>query len=164
MKTQELKIVPPEGYEVDWDNSSMNTIRFKPIKKKLKYHNIAEKLFLNKITYFISVNGEVRSHILTENPSRANNATSRQQLEQLLALNKLMNVAKYLNGDWKPDWKNKYEDKYCIGYDYSLLTLHVFRWTTTCNVGAWFKSIQLANQAIKILGKEEVKKALGIFE
>ena len=34
MKTQELKIEAPEGYEVDWDNSSNNTIRFKPIKKE----------------------------------------------------------------------------------------------------------------------------------
>ena len=37
MKTQELKIEAPEGYEVDWENSSMNTIRFKPIKKKITY-------------------------------------------------------------------------------------------------------------------------------
>ena len=35
MKTQELKIVPPEGYEVDWDNSSNNIIRFKPIENNL---------------------------------------------------------------------------------------------------------------------------------
>lgn len=162
--SQSLEFKIPEGYVFDKDNSTENVIRFKPVKKKIKYHNIAEKLFLNKITYFINVNGEVGSYMLTGNPSRANNATSRRQLEQLLALNKLMNVAKYLNGDWEPDWKNKYEDKYCIGYDYSLLTLHVFRWTTTCNVGTWFKSIQLAKQAIEILGEEEVKKALGIFE
>ena len=105
--SQSLEFKIPEGYVFDEDNSTENVLRFKPIKKKIKYHNIAEKLFLNKITYFINVNGEVGSYMLTGNPSRANNATSRQQLEQLLALNKLMNVAKYLNGDWEPDWKNK---------------------------------------------------------
>lgn len=162
MSAKELKIEAPEGYEVDWDNSSMNTIRFKPIKKKLKYHNIAEKLFLNKITYFISVNGEVRSHILTENPSRANNATSRQQLEQLLAINKLMNVANYLNGDWEPNWNDEYEDKFYIHYALGKL---YFSSKQRANYGCvYFKSKDLALKAIEILGEEEVKKALGIFE
>ena len=161
-KTIEFKI--PEGYIFDKDNSTDEVIRFKPIKKKIKYYDIAKKLFLNKITYFISVNGEVCSHMLTGNPSRANNATSRQQSEQLLALNKLMNVAKYLNGDWEPDWKNKYEDKYCIYYDYSVLELRVSKWSTSDYGNVYFKSSELARQAIEILGEEEVKKALGIFE
>ena len=156
MKTQELKIEAPEGYKVDWDNSSMNTIRFKPIKKKITY----EDVILNIRATNIGVSVQFGLTKIGEDYF----VTSEEQLEQLLALNKLMNVAKYLNGDWEPDWKNKYEDKYCIGYDYSLLTLHVYRWTTTCNVGSWFKSIQLVNQAIEILGEEEVKKALGIFE
>ena len=163
MNAKELKIVPPEGYEIDRENSSIDTIRFKPIKKKIKYHNIAEKLFLNKITYFINVNGEVGSYMLTGNPSRANNATSKQQIEQLLALNKLMNVAKYLNGNWKINWRSK-QEKYYIVYDYWKYVL-----TVTCSncfqsTLVYFESPALAKQAIEILGEEEVKKALGIFE
>lgn len=163
MNAKELKIEAPEGYEVDWDNSSMNTIRFKPIKKKIKYHNIAEKLFLNKITYFINVNGEVGSYMLTGNPSRANNATSRQQLEQLLAINKLMNVAKYLNGNWKIDWRSK-QEKYYIVYDYWKYVLTVTCTNCFQSTLVYFESPLLAKQAIEILGEEEVKKALGIFE
>ena len=112
MNAKELKIEAPEGYEVDWDNSSKDTIRFKPIKKKIKYYDIAKKLFLNKITYFISVDGKISSYLLKGNPSIENNATSKQQLEQLLALNKLMNVAKYLNGDWEPNWNALSEPKW----------------------------------------------------
>lgn len=161
--SQSLEFKIPEGYVFDKDNSTENVIRFKPIKKKLKYHNIAEKLFLNKITYFINVNGEVGSYMLTGNPSRANNATSRQQLEQLLALNKLMNVAKYLNGNWKINWRSK-QEKYYIVYDYWKYVL-----TVTCSncfqsTLVYFESPSLAKQAIEILGEEEIKKALGIFE
>lgn len=166
MNAKELKIVPPEGYEIDRENSSIDTIRFKPIKKKITYQDVKEKLFPeSKASYYLGKEGGIIQTFNIKYLSRESLlATSQQQLQQIRALNKLMNVAKYLNGDWEPDWKNKYEDKYCIGYDYSLLTLHVYRWTTTRNVGTWFKSIQLANQAIEILGEEEVKKALGIFE
>lgn len=161
--SQSLEFKIPEGYVLDKDNSTENVIRFKPVKKKIKYHNIAEKLFLNKITYFINVNGEVGSYMLTGNPSRANNATSRQQLEQLLALNKLMNVAKYLNGDWEPDFTDNTQ-KWYINYDYEYLTFCTDVSISYRRNLVYFKSAKLANQAIEILGEDEVKKALGIFE
>ena len=162
--SQSLEFQIPEGYIFDKDNSTENVIRFKPVKKKIKYHNIAEKLFLNKITYFINVNGEVGSYMLTGNPSRANNATSRQQLEQLLALNKLMNVAKYLNGDWNPNWYSSGETKWCLFFDYWKQKITASNWQTAHYGCIYFKSEKLAYQAIEILGEEEVKKALGIFK
>jgi hypothetical protein len=159
MNAKELKIEAPEGYEVDWDNSSKDTIRF---KKKTEYRTVAEKLFLNKQTYFISVNGAICSCILKEYPSKANNATSKQQLKQILALNKLMNVAKYLNGDWEPNWNDEFEDKIYFYYSYGKLNICAKRYS---NFGCvCFKTIDLAHQAIEILGEDEVKKALGIFE
>lgn len=162
--SQSLEFKIPEGYVFDKDNSTENVIRFKPVKKKIKYHNIAEKLFLNKITYFINVNGEVGAYMLTGNPSRANNATSRQQLEQLLALNKLMNVAKYLNGDWEPNWNNCMTTKWYIYFEHDSKELRIRSWNIINPGCVYFKSKELANQAIEILGEEEVKKALGIFE
>lgn len=27
------------------------------------------------------------------------------QIEKILAINQLMNIAKYYNGDWEPDWR-----------------------------------------------------------
>ena len=146
MNAKELKIVPPEGYEVDWDNSSMNTIRFKPIEKKVTYANIIKNLY-SRGCYYIN-----------------NNPTSTKQLEQLLALNKLMNVAKYLNGDWKPDFTDIEERKWYINYDFENLILGAYFIYTYRHSHAYFKSEELALQAIEILGEEEVKKALGIFE
>jgi hypothetical protein len=162
MKTQELKIVSPEGYEVDWDNSSMDTIRFKPIKKKITYKDVKEKLFSDK-EHYVEYSGTINSSKTTRyHGENIIIATSIQQIEQILALNKLMNVAKYLNGDWEPDWNDAYESKF---YIYCLLGKLSICQKERANHGcAAFKSKEIANQAIEILGEEEVKKALGIFE
>ena len=34
------------------------------------------------------------------------------------AIAQLINIAKYYNGDWKPEWNNSNEDKYYIYYNY----------------------------------------------
>ena len=162
MKAKELKIEAPEGYEVDWENSSRNTIRFKPIKKKITYQDVKEKLFSDKehyVEYAGTINSNNTTRYYGENIIIA---TSKQQLEQLLALNKLMNVAKYLNGHWEPDWNDEYEDKF---YIYCLFGKLSICSKQRANHGCVaFKSEKLIHQAIEILGKEEVKKALGIFE
>lgn len=155
MKTKELKIEAPEGYEVDWDNSSMNTIRFKPVKKKITYEDIISNIKATNIGVSVQFG-------LTKVGEDCF-ITSEEQLEQLLALNKLMNVAKYLNGDWKINWRSK-QEKYYIVYDYWKYVL-----TVTCSncfqsTLVYFKSPSLAKQAIDILGEKEIKKALGIFE
>ena len=109
MNAKELKIVPPEGYEVDWDNSSMNTIRFKPVKKKITYQDVINNIKAKNIGVNVQFG-------LTKIGTDCF-ITSEKQLEQLLALNKLMNVAKYLNGDWEPDFTNTHFHKFYINYD-----------------------------------------------
>lgn len=37
--------------------------------------------------------------------------------DKLSAISQLMNIAKYYNGDWKPDWKNPDNLKFYIWYD-----------------------------------------------
>lgn len=75
-----------------------------------------------------------------------------------------MNVAKYLNGDWEPDFTNYSEKKWCIDYDFEDLILDTDFSAYYRSSVVYFKSEELAHQAIEILGEEEVKKALGIFE
>lgn len=95
METKELKIQAPEGYEIDKENSTFECIRFKPIKKDITYKDICNKLF-NKKYYYIDSCGEIQcsSTIYIRN---INNATNRKQLERLLALNQLLNIAEYYN-------------------------------------------------------------------
>ncbi len=166
MKTQELKIEAPEGYEVDWDNSSNNVIRFKPIKKKITYQDICRELFLNRPSWRLTDLGVI-IHATCTSSAIIHHKTiniSAKQLEQLLALNKLMNVAKYLNDDWEPSFTDRNQNKWYIYYDFEDLRLSTgicvyYRYSVI-----YFKSNELALQAVEILGEEEVKKALGIFE
>lgn len=159
--TIEFKI--PEGYVFDKDNSTENIIRFKPIKKKITYNDICRELFLNRPSWRLTGSG-ITNCTLDTIIYPSSMGTSRKQLEQLLALNKLMNVAKYLNGDWEPDWNTTSESKWCIFFEHTSKKLDVFGWNHSRYTFVVFKTPPLARQAIEILGEKEVKKALGIFE
>lgn len=165
MNAKELKIEAPEGYEVDWDNSSNNIIRFKPSKKKTTYKDICRELFLDKPSWRLTDLGTTIHATCTSSAiiHHKTISTSEEQLEQLLALNKLMNVAKQLNGNWKIHWKSR-QEKYYIVYDYWNYVLKVTSANCCRSTLVYFESPSLAKQAIEILGEDEVKKALGIFE
>ena len=95
METKEIKISVPEGYEIDKDNSTFECIKFKPIKKELTYQDVAKELFRNG--GFFTNNGDVFSTKEFEEIESKNNATTKKQLERVLALNQLLNIAEYYN-------------------------------------------------------------------
>lgn len=128
-------------------------------EKKLTYEDIARKLFSDdKIHYFIADDGNILdSHNIEITRSCKNNANSKRQLEKLLAINMLMNVAKYLNDGWQPDWNSIHEDKFFIEINGSDIEID----ETLINYGAiYFKSEKLARKAIEILGEKTIKLAL----
>lgn len=161
MNTKEIKITVPEGYEIDKENSTFECIKFK--KKGLTYKDVAEKLFKGKKTYFIGTLANISNFTPeTCGASIANNATSEKQLKRLLAINKLMNVAEYLNEGWKPDWKNINYSKWFISWSYWQNQFEIDSQYLYQSVNIYFKTPDLALQAIEILGEEEVKLALGV--
>ena len=85
-------------------------------EKKLTYEDIARKLFPDGEThYYIETGAEINTIVNGKfNYTCKNNANSRKQLEKLLAINMLMNVAKYLNDGWQPNWSKEEEGKYYI--------------------------------------------------
>jgi hypothetical protein len=98
METKELKIQVPEGYEIDKENSTFECIRFKPIKKDITYDDVCNVLFVND-TYYTSDRGYIYKGATWDNeiiPDK-NIATNRKQLEKLLSLNQLLNIAEYYN-------------------------------------------------------------------
>lgn len=97
MKTKEVKIQVPEGYEIDRENSTFECIKFKPIKKNITYEDVCNKLFKNNDGYFINNRGVIDSYYIGENKFDINNATNKKQLDKLLALNQLLNIAEYYN-------------------------------------------------------------------
>ena len=115
IKDNQLIIDIPEGYEIDKENSTFECIKFKPIKKYLTYKEIAEKL--NKDTCFFIEKGKIQSYAQYASYDNPGVANSYRQIEKILAINQLMNIAKYYNGDWKPDWNNKSTYKYVIQYN-----------------------------------------------
>lgn len=97
MEAKELKIQAPEGYEIDAENSTFECIKFKPIKKDITYEDVCNSIF--KTGYYINNRSEiVRIHdFINDVRIDKNNATNKKQLERLLALNQLLNIAEYYN-------------------------------------------------------------------
>lgn len=87
-----LVIDIPKGMELDTENTDVakGVIMLKK-KNNITYEEVVELGF--------SVRG-------TENESKAQ------------AIAKLINIAKYYNEVWKPEWNNRNEDKYYIYYRY----------------------------------------------
>lgn len=168
MDNKEIVINIPEGYEIDKEQSTFEKIVFKR-KQLTTYSDICKKIFRTGL-YYIGVNGTIIKAdniecIIKNYPEileHPNNAPTEGQLEQLLAINKLMNVAVYLNEGWKPNWDNGTQFKYFIYCDTNYTTIRIHH-NTYFNCGVvYFKSKELAEQAIEILGEETIKLALGV--
>ena len=114
MKTKEIKINIPEGYEIDKENSTFECIKFKSKKdiSNLTYKDVCKRIFLNDEGYYIDIDGEIiNDGLYNEYITDPNNAPCEIQLKRLLALNQLMNIAYYYNG------KQYIRVGYYIGYD-----------------------------------------------
>ena len=129
MDAKELKIQVPEGYEIDKENSTLECIKFKPINKNITYKDICNTLFTKEWGFFISTSGDIEEEMFDYYvASEKNNATNRKQLEKVLALNQLFNIATYYNSKVKePDDLytinyNKFNNSYCVSTSISYVT------------------------------------------
>lgn len=88
----------PEGMEIDIENSDLinGVVKFK--KKDITYDDIWSALIAKDIC------SEMNFSIISN--------------KKLNAINKLINIARYYNEDWRPNWSNSKENKYCIKFDY----------------------------------------------
>ncbi len=159
MANKEIKITVPEGYEIDKENSTFECIKFK--KKVLTYRDVAKELFCGKAVHYISTDGCIKNQRAILAFTEANNATNYLQLARLLAYNKLMNVAEYLN-QGRP---------FEHGYHYIYIDRNgdIAVYNTDCKFTmrdgqVFFISYEAAKQAIEILGEDTVKTALGVFK
>ena len=94
IKNNQLTIDIPEGMEIDTENSDFTKgiIKFK--SKYITYDDIEKTLYLKEICIGIT--------------------TDVNNIDKLTAINELMNIAKYYNKDWEPNWYNSKEKKYLI--------------------------------------------------
>ena len=126
----EIKMQIPQGMEIDRENSTFECIKFKP--KKLTYIEISKKF--------------------PKNPSVSVNA---KHFLKLLIIRQLLEVADYLNGDWKPDWNDINQPKYFISYTVSQ-KIYVDACYYTNQGIAYFSSRENAEKAIEILGEKNL--------
>ena len=149
-----LEIEIPQGKEIDWQESArQEKIVFK--KKQLTYEDVCKALFKDG-HWFINNLGVPNSlsHIAYD----SNAATTKHQLECILAKNKLANIARYLNGNWKCSPNDR---GWVIGHNAALdhnIIVKVEHYTDLSNV--IFKTHALAEEAIQIIGEETIKLAL----
>ena len=153
-----IEIEIPVGKEVDWEASAkQKQIVLK--SKQLTYEDVCESLF-DKGHYYTDGNGNIC--FVNRTNECPNNASTQHQLECILAKNQLANVARYLNGNWKPGKTVLgHFDAYVIyvtpNKDY-IGYVKIQECANNSNV--LFKSAELAQQAVEILGEETVKLAL----
>lgn len=160
--TKEIKITVPDGYEIDKANSTFECIKFK--KKALSYEDIEVHITKQKIRgIFSAVIEESRTQSdIVGYTTLGKGYCYPEHLRQLLALNKLMNVAEYLNKGWKPNLK-RFDYKHYFAYNGVDDTIEI--WTMNAanlSGGVVFRTKELAKQAIEILGEDTIKCALGV--
>lgn len=155
----------PDGYQIFISEDGKPMIRKKievdekPTNdadegKPITYDDICKELFLNKKTYWL---GNKKINYLYSddyNCNDLNNCTNIAQTKRVAAFIKLQNIAKYLNKGWKPDFKAGTYNWYIIkrrdgGYKAMFISSE--------NDGiVYFKSQYVANEAIRLMGKESL--------
>lgn len=146
-----MKIIPPEGYEVDKENSTFECIKFRPIKKALPetWEEFCEVYPIQKGETYISdtcmlnqVEDVHNRHFLTDR----NVLPSEEMAEAVLALCQLIQLRDYYNQGWKPDWYKAIFDKWCIEIDGPLISKETH---STCTRVLAFKTGALRDEFLK---------------
>ena len=119
----------------------------------ITYADVLKELYLGKTAYWIYDQNIELGKQSSYNFEDTVNCTSVAQAKRMVAFNKLMNIAKYLNGDWKPDFDGDHENwNICKDGDtFSAM------YTRTLNRGSvYFKSEEATNEAILLMGKDSL--------
>jgi hypothetical protein len=122
-------------------------------EKPITYYDIYKELFLEKKTYWLG-NKKINYFYPDEfNFNDINNSTSEAQVKRLAAFNKLQNIAKYLNGDWKPVFDGEHENWH-IGKGGDTFLAMYTKYVNKASV--YFKSKDLASEAIRLMGENSL--------
>lgn len=117
MEAKEMKIQVPEGYEIDREKSTFESIVFRKVEaeelpKRWEDLKIIKGFFVNGESEIKEIN-ETRDKILAIEGNR-NVFPTKEEAEACLALAQLCQLRDRYNDGWKPDWKNEKELKYVI--------------------------------------------------
>lgn len=121
--------------------------------KHITYDDILKELYFDKTAYWAWGEDKIfkeKQDIVDYKDSV--NCTTPAQAKRCAAFNKLQNIAKYLNGDWKPNFEDHSKNWYIYK---DILCGVTFNYTT--NQGTvYFKNADLAEEAIQLMGEESL--------
>lgn len=121
--------------------------------KPITYDDICDKFFLNKRTYWLDNKKIDYIYSDENNYNDLNNCTSMAQAKRVAAFIKLQNIAKFLNGDWKPNF-DRDDEKWNINKDGDTF---IEMYTRTLNkASVYFKSQELTKEAIRLMGEDSL--------
>lgn len=122
--------------------------------KSITYDDILKELYFDKTAYWVNSTNISSEKARELSYNAINNCTTHAQAKRMIAFNKLMNIAKYLNDGWKP-LLNKNTQNWFISE--SQIGGYRALYTYSNNYGRiFFKSESLANEAIRLMGKESL--------
>lgn len=118
MDQQEIKIIPPEGYEVDKENSTFECVRFKLIEPHLPktWEEFCDTHSVKEEECWIKNDSNIGSSLIRDRMYKddKNILPSKKYAEAMLALCQLIQLRNCYNNGWEPDWLNDVYDKWCI--------------------------------------------------
>lgn len=122
-------------------------------EKPITYDDILKELFLDKIASWVGLSKICTKTIGRANYNDQNNCTTEAQAKRLLAFNKLMNIAKYLNGEWMPNFDG-FHRNWSICKDGDTFTAKYTQMFNRASV--YFKSEEAVCKAIRLMGKDSL--------
>lgn len=122
-------------------------------EKPITYDDICKKLFFKNKIYWANKDGIDSDMASPSNYKDVDNCISEAQVKRLIAFNKLMNIAKYLNKGWKPKFDNKTENWQINYFDegYSPKFACFFD-----DAAIYFPSKKTTLEAIRIMGEDSL--------
>lgn len=121
--------------------------------KPITYDDILKELYFEKTAYWVSCTNISSTTVGEANYNDINNCTTPAQAKRIIAFNKLLNIAKYLNGGWKPRFDGNHPN-WNICKDSDTFIAMYTRVIDKANV--YFKSEDLTNEAIRLMGEESL--------
>lgn len=123
-------------------------------EKPITYDDVIKELYFDKTAYWYRGKDDIgegkQDYASYED---AVNSTTPAQAKRYAAFNKLQNIAKYLNGDWKPYFDGDHEN-WNIGKEGDTFLAMYTKYVNKISV--YFKSEGAANEAIRLMGEDSL--------
>lgn len=140
-----IKITPPEGYEIDKEQSTFENIVFKLLPKPVSLPKSWKDLKTISGYYVGSSSDVIKYYSKQLSFNNQNTFATKEQAEACIALTQLSQLMAVYNDGWVPDWTNN-DNKYLIYIQSNKLEKTVY-----CSIQCFlaFKTEELRNEFLE---------------